>query len=140
MARSITLRLKSKDGKIFDVSKDVAKQIKFVNDMLEDVDEVDGMEIPMGEVRGHILKMVIDFCTFHHNHELTPSTADEIDRWERQFVKVDKCTLFHLILAANFLAVQPLLDLTCKTVSDMIKGKTAEQIRDEFAIDESFVM
>lgn len=140
MARSINLRLKSKDGKVFDVPKDIAKQIKFVNDMLEDVDEVDGMEIPMGEVRGNILEKVIAFCTFHHNNELTPSNADKIDTWEKEFVKVDKCTLFHLILAANFLAVQPLLDLTCKTVSDMIKGKTAEQIRDEFAIDESFIM
>lgn len=140
MARCITLKLTSKDGMTFDVPKDIAKQIKFVNDMLEDVDEVDGMEIPMGEVRGNILEKVIAFCTFHHNHELTPSTADEIDNWEKQFVKVDKCTLFHLILAANFLAVQPLLDLTCKTVSDMIKGKTAEEIREEFAIDENFTL
>lgn len=97
-SRPITLKLKSKDGAVFDVEKPVAMQIKFVNDMLQDVDEVDGMEIPMGEVKSSILTKVIDFCKFHHDHELSPSTADEIDNWEREFVQVDKCTLFHLIL------------------------------------------
>jgi S-phase kinase-associated protein 1 len=40
--------------------------------------------------------------------------------------------------AANFLDIQPLLDLTCKTVADMIKGKSPEQIRQEFDIQNDF--
>ncbi len=40
--------------------------------------------------------------------------------------------------AANFLDIQSLLDLTCKTVADMIKGKTPEQIRSEFDIVNDF--
>lgn len=40
--------------------------------------------------------------------------------------------------AANFLDIQSLLDLTCKTVADMIKGKTPEQIRSEFDIENDF--
>lgn len=95
---SITLKLKSKDGETFDVEKSVAMQINFVKGMLEDVDEADGMEIPMGEVEACILAKVVEFCKFHHQQEINQTSADEIDRWEKSFVQVDKSTLFQLIL------------------------------------------
>lgn len=46
--------------------------------------------------------------------------------WDAEFVKVDQSTLFDLILAANYLNIKSLLDLTCQTVAQMIKGKTPE--------------
>ena len=46
--------------------------------------------------------------------------------WDSEFVKVDQSTLFDLILAANYLNIKGLLDLTCQTVAQMIKGKTPE--------------
>ena len=42
---------------------------------------------------------------------------------------MDQGTLFELILAANYLSIKDLLDVTCKTVTEMIKGKTAKEIR-----------
>ncbi|CAN1337772.1 SKP1-like protein 1, partial [Linum perenne] len=49
--------------------------------------------------------------------------------WGTDFAKVDQATLFDLILAANYLNIKDLLDLTCQTVADMIKGKSPEEIR-----------
>jgi len=37
-------------------------------------------------------------------------------------------------LAANYLNIKSLLDLTCRTVADMIKGKKSEEIRKTFNI------
>ena len=54
------------------------------------------------------------------------------------FSQVDDETLFNLILAANYLDIKPLLDLTCKTVADEIKGKTPEEIRIRFNIKNDF--
>jgi S-phase kinase-associated protein 1 len=51
---------------------------------------------------------------------------------------VDALPFFEHLQAANFLDIQSLLDLTCKTVADMIKGKTPEQIRQEFDIQNDF--
>lgn len=99
---NIILKLKSKDGEVFDVEKPVAMQINFVKGMLEDVDEMDGMEIPMGEVDACILAKVVEFCKFHHQQEINQTSADDIDRWEKSFVQVDKSTLFQLILVCLF--------------------------------------
>ena len=39
------------------------------------------------------------------------------EAWDKKYVEVEDEVLFHLILAANFLDIKDLLDLTCKTVS-----------------------
>jgi len=51
---------------------------------------------------------------------------------------VDQELLFELILAANYMDIKPLLDLTCAKVASMIKGKTPEQIRKTFNIQNDF--
>ena len=43
-------------------------------------------------------------------------------------------TLFRLIVAANYLDIKGLLHVTCGKVSDMLKGKTPEEIRKTFNI------
>ena len=40
--------------------------------------------------------------------------------------------------AANYLNIKSLLDLTCMTVANMIKGKTPEEIRKTFNIRNDF--
>ena len=64
--------------------------------------------------------------------------TDDIIEWDSEFCKVDQGTLFELILAANYLDIKALLDLTCKTVANMIKGKTPEEIRKTFNIKNDF--
>ena len=40
--------------------------------------------------------------------------------------------------AANYLNIKGLLDLTCKTVAEMMKGKTPQEIRDIFHIKNDY--
>lgn len=49
----------------------------------------------------------------------------------------DARIVYH-VQAANYLNIKNLLDLTCQTVADMIKGKTPEEIRKTFNIKNDF--
>ena len=63
---------------------------------------------------------------------------DVVQEWYANFVAVDQDVLFELILAANYMDIKPLLDLTCATVASLIKGKNAEEIRKQFNIVNDF--
>ena len=55
------------------------------------------------------------------------------------FCSMDYLNLTFLTLqAANYLDIKGLLDVTCKTVANMIKGKTPEEIRKTFNIKNDF--
>ena len=64
--------------------------------------------------------------------------AQVVQQWYATFVDVEQSILFELILAANFMDIKPLLDLTCATIASMIKGKTPEEIRQTFNIVNDF--
>merc|ERR1712022_92295 len=90
--------------------------------------EVPQAAIPLPPVEGAILEKVIAYCTYHTENK--DVKEDETEAWDKQFAAVDDDCLFSLILAANYLDIKPLLDLTCKTVADYIKAcKTPQKIR-----------
>merc|ERR1711907_553982 len=133
---STSVKLKSKQEEIFEVAKDVACRSVTVKNMVEDTGSDAPVPLPM--VDSKILIKVIEYCKYHHEGEANNTPEDETTAWDKEFVKVDDETLFNMILAANYLDIKPLLDLTCKTVADEIKGKTPEEIRVRFNIKNDF--
>uniref|UniRef100_A0A8C0P866 S-phase kinase-associated protein 1 n=1 Tax=Canis lupus familiaris TaxID=9615 RepID=A0A8C0P866_CANLF len=133
-----SIKLQSSDGEIFEVDVEIAKQSVTIKTMLEDLgmdDEGDDDPVPLPNVNAAILKKVIQWCTRHKDDPPSPEDnenkekwTDDIPVWDQEFLKVDQGTLFELILAANYLDIKGLLDVTCKTVANMIKGKTPEEI------------
>jgi len=138
--------LVSKEGDKFDVPVEVAKMSELVKSMMED--DADGMtEIPLPNVKATVLQKVIEFCTHHTKQEAmteiekplkSQNMADVVQQWYANYVNVEQVVLFELILAANYMDIKPLLDLTCATVASMIKGKTPEEIRTTFNISNDF--
>ena len=85
---------------------------------------------------------VFEYCKKHvqgaSSEEGKPLNEDDLKAWDLDFVKVDQDTLFKLILAANYLNIKSLLDLTCQSTADMIKDKTPEEVRKLFNIVNDF--
>ncbi|RHN58945.1 putative SKP1 component, dimerization [Medicago truncatula] len=72
------------------------------------------------------------------SEEKEVSKENELEKWDAEFIKVDNVTLFELVLAANYLDIKNLLELTCKTVGEIMHGKTSEQIRQTYKIVNDF--
>ena len=95
--------------------------------------------VPCPYVQKPILKKVIDYCTFHERAERERMPEDDQKIWDEEFVHVDDEILFKMVLAANFLDIRALLDLSCKKVAEYIKEcKTPEEIRKRFNIKNDF--
>jgi len=133
-----------------DVEVDIIQCSVTIKTMLEDLGfdehgEEENEMIPLPNVNSTILNKVIQWAT-HHKDDAAPSEDDEtkekrtddISSWDADFLKGEQSTLFELILAANYLDIKGLLDVTCKTVANMIKGKTPEEIRRQFNIKNDF--
>merc|ERR1712076_343595 len=93
--------------------------------MLRDLEEngYDGDPIPLDNVNGTILNKVIEWCRHHKDtqplddglEDGNEKRSDDIPQWDSQ-----------------------LLDLCCKAVANMIKGKSANEIRKTFNIKNDF--
>jgi S-phase kinase-associated protein 1 len=112
----------------------------------DDEEEQTNVEFPLPNVKAQVLKKVLEFCEHHLTEPMTEiekplksqNMSDVVQKWYADFVNVEQVLLFELILAANYLDIKPLLDLTCATVASMIKGKTPEDIRATFNIKNDF--
>ncbi|KAK1422987.1 hypothetical protein QVD17_18280 [Tagetes erecta] len=138
MSSSKTIVLRSSDGETFEVDESVAVESQTIKHMIED--GCADTSIPLPNVTSKILSKVIEYCKKHVEAPNSDEKVAEEDlkSFDADFVKVDQSTLFDLILAANYLNIKGLLDLTCQTVADMIKGKTPEEIRKTFNIKNDF--
>ncbi|KAF5728059.1 SKP1-like protein 1B-like [Tripterygium wilfordii] len=132
MASSKKITLISFEGDRFEVEETVVLQSQTVKHMIED-DCTDG-GVPTPNVTSKILTKVIEFLKKHAES----SKEEDLNAWDAEFIRVDQSVLFDLIMAANYLNIKGLLDLTCRTVADMIKGKTPEEIRKNLNIRNDF--
>lgn len=141
------IRLQSNDNAVIEVDRQVAERSLLIKNMLEDLgDAALDQTIPIPNVTESVLRKVIEWCEHHRNDP--PSTNDdesdtrkkttEIEEWDQKFMQVDQEMLFEIILASNYLDIKPLLDVGCKTVANMIKGKSPEEIRKTFNITNDF--
>lgn len=131
------ISLKSSEGEIFEVEEIIAHHSLTIKHMIEE-DCADN-PIPLANVNSKILKMVIEYGKKHRESggEIT-EVDEETQKWDKELVNVDQETLFRLLMAANYLNIKNLLDLTCETVASMIRGKTIQEIRDTFGIKNDF--
>eukprot|EP00571_Detonula_confervacea_P010313 CAMPEP_0172300016 /NCGR_PEP_ID=MMETSP1058-20130122/2196_1 /TAXON_ID=83371 /ORGANISM="Detonula confervacea, Strain CCMP 353" /LENGTH=179 /DNA_ID=CAMNT_0013009671 /DNA_START=36 /DNA_END=575 /DNA_ORIENTATION=+ len=137
-----TIKLISRTGDPFELPYVAARLSQTVKDAqpCEDDDENESPEdVEIVKVDTPCLEKVVEFLK-HYNEDalkeiktpLEDNTFDGVVQqvWYRDFVKgVDQPMLFDLVTAANFMAIQPLLDLTCLQVSCQLMGKSAEEIR-----------
>ena len=84
--------------------------------------------------------IVLIYLEHHQNdppeteEELKSRDSEKIDAWDREFMKLDEDLIRELILAANYLDINRLLTLGCKTVANIVKHKSVDEIREYFGL------
>lgn len=92
------------------------------------------MVIPLPNVKADVLRKVVQYMKYHTDNPSkeiekplkSANMSEVVSQWDADFVDVDQELLFELILAANYMDIKPLLDLTCAKVASMIKGTRLE--------------
>lgn len=148
MADEIMITLKTNDGAEIPVPLDVAKRSILLTNLIDDLGpEIATKEpVPLPNVTEPVMRKVLEWCEHHRNDPLPTADDDnesrkkttDIDEWDQKYMQVDQEMLFEIILAANYLDIKALLDVGCKTVANMIKGKSPEEIRKTFNITNDF--
>ncbi|KAJ2135007.1 suppressor of kinetochore protein mutant, partial [Coemansia sp. RSA 1935] len=121
------IRLESSDGRLFAVDQESA----YMSSLLKNIDQDLGTDINpilLHNVTGTILARVIEYCVHHRDDvRLDKDVEDllqddnQVEAWDRQFMNVDDSTMLQILYAADYLGVEPLVDLGCMFIACIIR-------------------
>ncbi|KAI9028222.1 E3 ubiquitin ligase complex SCF subunit sconC [Phycomyces nitens] len=98
--------------------------------------------IKFPDVNPNIWKKVDEWCEYHNKDPFAQNDQQrsemDIEEWDQNYINVDQDSLFDIILVAHYLKIKPLVDLGCKTVANIIKHKSAREIRRTFNMVNDF--
>jgi len=147
------IKIQSNDGQVFEIDQGVVEQSSTIK-TLSDLMDVGDVPIPLPNVKSSILGPFVEFCNHHKNDPkpepidddddddpnkdiYEPKRSDDIIEWDQNFIKqftVQEGTLFDIIMAANYLGIKTLLAVGCKTIANMVRGKSSSEVREMFNI------
>lgn len=124
------------DSKTVEIKRAAATMCKTIDNLVNDL----GVEnpVPVPSVNEACMLLVKEYCEYKLINPNPPPSEDKKDErrtddilpWDKEFMaKLEQPQLFDLIMAANYLECKDLLDLGCKTVANMIKGKSVEGMK-----------
>ena len=125
------ITLISKDGQDFQIEENVGFKCETIKNLIEDGLASSDSEIPISDINGNILQKVIEYGTYRFKNDFN-------EEWNTQFCNMSQTDLFDTILAANYLEYVELLDTCCTAIAKMISGKTPQEIRKIFNIQNDF--
>jgi S-phase kinase-associated protein 1 len=134
---STFVELRSSDNLSLTVPRRDVLKCKALKNVFDDVlDEI--TVIPVANVECTILGIVFEYLSKNNDVPEDPKDAEELRRWNEQFLRMDVSSLLRTLEAAHLLQIQELEDVLVSAVAGMIRFKTPEQIRKTFGIVNDF--
>lgn len=115
------------------------------------------MPLPIPSVHSSVMSKIVVYMKYHSkNPILENNTPDKLTscsfkenikcEWDVEFIEntvmgnpeTAKDNLYSLIRAANYMDIQPLLQLACTKVASMIKGKSLDKIKDIISTEKPY--
>ena len=138
------ITLVSSDGEKIQISAKAAQRSQLVKKIIET--HPDDVEIPLSNVKSSILKKIKEYLEHYQDSDpkeierplASQNYQDCVEAWDFEFINIELDTIFEIILAANYMDIKPLLELASSKIASIIKGKTPEEIRKIFNIQNDF--
>lgn len=135
------------DDRSFPVKLTIARMAKTINTMINDLGESLDLTvgIPLPNVDGPIFEKVLEWCEEHKNAaeicvEMDEHTRERkwftFTRWEEEYFERHIAFHWDLAAAANYLEIPSLYYYTCQKLAERIKGRTPEEVRVMFGIED----
>ena len=120
------VKLTTLEGNVTSVPLKIISKSTLIKGLIEDAGTEE--EIPIPNVKKEVLDKIIEFCT-----HIDTNSPPEIEKPLRSAAISDVvspwyATFIDLILAANYLDIKSLLELSTAKVASIIKNKTIPQI------------
>ena len=144
------VKLQCADDEVIDVDKEDAMQSSLIKGLIDDgsADDPD-TPLPVTQVSAATMgkcMIFVEHCrTTNSEPEIEsplPSNdlSQHVEAWFNTYITddVDQALLFDIVLAANYLDIKPLLKLGSAKIASLIKGKSIEEIRQFFQMENDF--
>lgn len=116
----MSLQVKTQDDKIINISDDIKTTSLLLKNLIEDSEMGSGI-IPLPNITSRSFLNIEKFLTE-----------------DKEFVKeLEKDELFEIVLAANYLNMEVVLDLLCKEVANRIKDMEVKDMKIYLGIEDS---
>lgn len=149
MSSNKLIKIETADKKEYDIPYEQGILSVTIKNIIDDLGDSENA-IPLPNVVSNVFEKIIIYLKYIIDNPIAKEKSDESEEkdktpetfvfnpWETEYLNIDQKDLFEIILAANFLDIKPLLNLTCRKVASIIKGKTPEEIRKAFNIKNDF--
>ncbi|KAE9555898.1 hypothetical protein FO519_000878 [Halicephalobus sp. NKZ332] len=136
--------LVSSDNVEFKVSDKILGQSEVFKHMMNVCD--DTKKIPVSDIDGQTLDKIIRFCEhYEKDSPYVPPSGENPDRilpspdsWDMQFLLIPHDDLSKVIVGANYLDIPRLIDCCCDRLGLMVQGRSVEELRKIFDIQNDF--
>ena len=121
-----TCKLVCTDGEIVEVDVETARQSVLVSNFIDE--QGTSTEMPLPSITKETLSKVILFCEHLREHipieieQPLPSTNMSYvsDQWHADYINIETEALFDLVNAAQYLDIQPLMELACAKLASIV--------------------
>ncbi|KAL6657062.1 hypothetical protein ACP70R_004842 [Stipagrostis hirtigluma subsp. patula] len=125
------ITLVSSDGHEFEVAEHVAMVSPTIKRMIED--DLSNRRVLLPTIASKILLKAVDFAEDLFKSRVA-AAALEKDKWAKELAQMDPTSITCLILAAEHLGIDELLDLACRRAAEVMAGRTAEEVQRMFSL------
>ena len=127
----------SSESNPVEIKAKAALHSNLIKDFIKDFPE---NNIPLNSINYKTLLKIKEYLEHYENSEpkeiRQPLPKKDfkniVDIWDYNFIDLQNETIFEIMLAANFMDIRPLLNLTCAKIASEITGKNELQIKDLF--------